>query len=74
MKRIDRLTEELTIELDTEYSMLRELLTSGYAPEPFNTKGQRTQSTFLADFKVKVEAIQELNRLKNKLKRKRVVA
>ena len=69
MKKIREKREVMLAELDVEYAMLRESLELGNAPAQFNKKGQRTQNTTLAAFKVQVEEIQELNRIQRLLKK-----
>ena len=68
MKKIDEKRKQLLLELDDEYDRIRIELNSGYAAEQFNKKGQRTQNAFLGQFKVKVEAVQDLNRIERLLK------
>jgi hypothetical protein len=62
MKRLRELRAEKIERLDEQYAQLRESLTKGFAEQPFNRKGQRSQSTILSGMKVTVEGIQELNR------------
>lgn len=62
MKRLRELRAAKLEELDEKYAQLRESLAGGFAEQPFNRKGQRSQSTVLSGLKVTVESIQELNR------------
>jgi hypothetical protein len=63
VKRIKELRDLAIVDLDFEYSKLREALDAGSAPAQFNKKGQRTTNTTISSFKVQVETIQELNRV-----------
>lgn len=68
MRKLKQLREVRLNNLDFEYQQLRESLAKGNYEEQFNKKGQRTQSSLLAQIRVKVEGIQELNRTLDSLK------
>jgi hypothetical protein len=67
MKRIKLLRAQQLEQLDIEYANIRQALVDGFASEEFTAKGQRRQSVFLNQFKIRTEKIQAVNRLLGQL-------
>ncbi len=71
MKRIDAFQDMLLEDLDNEYKEVRDALAGGFSPEQYNKNGGKRQSVFLNAFKRAVEEIQDVNRLNQRLTKKK---